>query len=485
MLLLVAWLPGMILYRLPWLDRARRASLDPEERVFWTVVLSVGWSLAAGLALAAANAYRFDRLLVVNVALVVVLIAAARARLRLESEKHVSLAALLPLTLVLVCGARFTPAAEYVMAGKDPGTYFNEGTQIAQRGSLRIVEPVVAAVPAFARDLFFPRHNDPEGNPRQDYYGIRFMGFPLRDPDAGVTVGQFPHLFPMSIAIGYGLDGLRGARNVTPFWAVLGVVAVYFVGVRLFGRAAAFAAALLLAFNVATVWFARYPNAELVMQALLFAALLANARAHVDGDRFFAPVAGALLGLLLFLRFDAVLGVAGVGVGLLLGVFAGQRPRPSLFVALAAFTLPAIAFLPWTASRVRELSDRFLLRGSGLATRCSRVGRDGSLCRGVARGAAARAPSHVHAPYAFRHCGHALRAGRLRAVLQTSRGPPCRSRRVLAPDVCELLRHRAGGPGGTSRISAVRAAGILARSGAVCDGGHLCRFLLLQDPHRA
>ena len=44
------------------------------------------------------------------------------------------------------------------------------------------------------------------------------------------------------------------------------------------------------------------------MQALLFAALLANARAHVDGDRFFAPVAAGLLGLLLFLRFDAVLG---------------------------------------------------------------------------------------------------------------------------------------------------------------------------------
>ena len=42
------------------------------------------------------------------------------------------------------------------------------------------------------------------------------------------------------------------------------------------------------------------------MQAILFAALLANARAHVDEDPFFAPVAGALLALLLFLRFDAV-----------------------------------------------------------------------------------------------------------------------------------------------------------------------------------
>ena len=75
----------------------------------------------------------------------------------------------------------------------------------------------------------------------------------------------------------------------------------------LFGRTAAAAAAALLALNVIEVWFARYPNAEVVMQALLFAALLATARAHVDGDPFFAPVAGALLGLLLFLRFDAVL----------------------------------------------------------------------------------------------------------------------------------------------------------------------------------
>ena len=62
------------------------------------------------------------------------------------------------------------------------------------------------------------------------------------------------------------------------------------------------------------------------MQALLFAALLANARAHVDGDRFFAPVAGLLLGLLLFLRFDAVLGIAGVLGGLAL---VGRRPGAS------------------------------------------------------------------------------------------------------------------------------------------------------------
>lgn len=342
-LLLIVWLPGAVLYRLPWLDRDKRAALDPEERVFWTVVLSCGWSLIVVLALAAADRYTFRRLLIANVVAAIAGLVLSRGRLRLGARTF-SLTALLPLALAIFCAMRFTPAAEYIMGGKDPGTYINEGIQIAQRGSIRSTERVVATVPAFARDLFFPRHNDLQGQPRTDYYGIRFMGFPLQDPDAGVTVGQFPHLFPASIAIGYGLDGLNGARRVTPFWALLGVLAVYFAGARLFGRLAAFAAAALLALNVVTVWFARYPNAEVVMQAFLFAALLANARAHVDGDRFFAPAAGVLLGLLLFLRFDSVLGVAGLGAGIVLGVFAGQRPRLSMAVAFMGLAIPALFY---------------------------------------------------------------------------------------------------------------------------------------------
>ena len=122
------------------------------------------------------------------------------------------------------------------------------------------------------------------------------MGFFIKNPDTGAVVGQFPHLFPASIAIGYGLDGLTGARRTVGVWAILGVLAVYFAGRRLVGAPAAWAAAALLTLHVVQVWFARYPNAEMVMQALLFAALLAHARAHVDGDGFFAPVAGALLG---------------------------------------------------------------------------------------------------------------------------------------------------------------------------------------------
>jgi hypothetical protein len=327
-------------FRLPVADRPRRAALDAEERLFWAIVISLWISLSIVLLLAAAGRYSFERLLLADAAVSVLLAVGARFRLGLGAgARRVGLTCLLPLALAAMGSWRFFPPSEYIIGGKDPGAYINEGVQIAQRGGLTYDDPVIASIPAFARDLFFPSHR------REDYYSTRFMGFFIRDPDSGEVVGQFPHLFPASIAIGYGLDGLTGARRTVGVWALLGLLAVYFAGARAMGRAAAFAGAGLLALHVIEVWFARYPNAEVVMQALLFAAMLATARAHVDDDRFFAPVGAALLGLLLFLRFDAVLGIAGVLAGLALLAASGGRLRPAFILVLGLVGALAAAYL--------------------------------------------------------------------------------------------------------------------------------------------
>ncbi len=313
-LLLLFYLPGALLFRAPMGDRARRAALPAEERVFWGVLLSVAWTLAVALALASAERYRFGTLLAVNAAASTALLLAFRQRLRFaEPTGRPTAGALAPVALVALGLWMHPIASEYVMGGKDPGTYMNEGIQIAQRGGLVIHDPVVAAVPSATRDLFFPSHGS------DAYYGVRFMGFFIRDPHAGTVVGQFPHVFPASIAIGYGLHGLTGARQAVTAWALLGVVAVYFLGARWLGRAPAAAAAAMLLLNVVHAWFARYPNAEVAMMTLAFAALLAFARARVDGDRFFAPVAAALLVLLLFVRIDAAMVWAAVGAAIVLG----------------------------------------------------------------------------------------------------------------------------------------------------------------------
>lgn len=339
MLLVVGWLPGAMLFRAPVLDRERRAALDAEERTFWAVVLSASLSLAIVLALASIGPYSFGRLLAADLAIAAAVAILWRGRLRMPEAKRVTWSAVIPIALALVAGMRFLPPAEYVIGGKDPGVYVSEGIQIAQRGSLVIDDGVIASLPAFARDLFIPQHYDLDGTVRTDYYSTRFMGFFVLDPGTGRVVGQFPHLFPASIAIGYGLQGLTGALRTTTIWAVLGVIAVYFAGRRVFGTAAAAAAAVLLALNVAQVWFARYPNSEVVMQALLFAALLAYARAHVDGLSFFSPIAGGVLGLLLFLRLDVGLAIAAVVSVGFVGLVTRQAPRLSFWVSLA---LPSV-----------------------------------------------------------------------------------------------------------------------------------------------
>ena len=339
-ILIVAWLPGAVLYRLPWLERDRRAALDAEERVFWAVMLSVGVSLSVGLCLAALDRYSFQRLLIGDLGVAAVAAVASRLRLRFgAAARRPGITVLIPLALVVLGLWRFFPPAEYVTGGKDPGTYMNEGIQIAQRGSLVTIDQTVAAVPEPLRDLFFPSHQSPY------YYSTRFIGFFIRDPQTGTVIGQFPQLFPLSIAVGYGIDGLTGARRTVGFWGVLGLLAVYFCGARLVGRTAAAAASVLLAFHVLQVWYAHYPNSEIMMQALLLAALLATDRSLEHGDRFFGAAAGTLLGLQIFLRYDVVLALAAVGAAIALGILR-RRPIPWWFLVPATMlTLAGLAYL--------------------------------------------------------------------------------------------------------------------------------------------
>ncbi|MCL4847084.1 MAG: glycosyltransferase family 39 protein [Acidobacteria bacterium] len=359
-LLVLFWLPGAVLFRLPIGDRDRRAGLDADERGFWAVVVSVAWTLGVTLALAAAGLYRFEALLFANLVTAGGLAAVARGRLRLgPSARRPTVQALVPVAIVVGGLWLYLPPSEIIVGGRDPGTYINEGIQVAQRGSLTVDDPVVATVPAESRDLFFPSH----GNP--NYYSLRFMGFFVMDPERGTVVGQFPHLYPASIAVAYGINGLSGARQASVAWTILGLLAVYYLTQRLAGRTAAAGVVLMLAVHVVVVWFARYPNAEVVMLALLFAALLAIARALVDGIRFFAPVAGLLVGLLLFLRYDVVLAVAGIFAALVVARVNRQRVGWGYAAVLVPLLGTAFVYLVLVMRPYAEYPLRFTREAGG------------------------------------------------------------------------------------------------------------------------
>src|ERR1044071_3477538 len=122
--LVIGYLPGAVLYRLPVAQRDRRAQLAVEERVFWHVLLSVAWSLIVVLLLAAINEYRFNRLLIVNASVAGTLLLAARVRILYRgTAARPSWTLVLAIALVALGVWRFFPSSEYIIGGKDPGTY--------------------------------------------------------------------------------------------------------------------------------------------------------------------------------------------------------------------------------------------------------------------------------------------------------------------------------------------------------------------------
>ena len=334
----IAYLPGAVLFRLPVADRAKRAGLPAEERQFWYVMLSVSVTTTFAFLLAAMSAYSLEWLVAVNVSLAVILAVVARGNLRFGSTaQRPGWTAVLPIALIVCAVVMFfaVPAAEWVLGGRDPGVYMNSGIQIAQRQSLVTTDRVIADVPPPMRDLFFPHTG------LTTHYGDRFMGFHLRDPDTGTVTGQFPQGYPIWIAIAYGMDGVTGARRVAAWWAILGVLAVYFAAARLIGPLPAAAAAGLLTVHVVQVWYARYPNSEIVTQALLFSGLLAHAYAHEDEATFFGPVAATLLGLALFTRFPMIIVIGAAVAASLLAHVSGHRTRLGFLVTLGAWLAAA------------------------------------------------------------------------------------------------------------------------------------------------
>jgi hypothetical protein len=374
-ILLVAWLPGALALRLPGPSRDYRRALPLDERLFWAVLLSVVWSTTAAFVLASYDRYSFARLLTIDGVVSVLLFLPAVAdivarrfdrpttpapsatveeRRGTVSRSTTPWRIVVPAALVAIGCVLYFPPSEYIIGGKDPGTYINEGIQIAQRGQTVIDDPVIAGLPDTFRDLFMPDHG------QSTYYSLRFMGFFVQDPDRGSVVGQFPHLYPASIAIGYGLNGLSGARQATGVWAILGVVAVFMMGARLFGVIPAAAAAILLAVNVVVVWFGRYPNSELTMQTLLFGALLAASHARSGGRTFFGVVAGILLGLALLARYEVVLAVAAFTGAAVLAPVSGLRLGRGFGIALILTATIAMSYLAGTMRAYTALPLGFI-----------------------------------------------------------------------------------------------------------------------------
>jgi hypothetical protein len=304
-----------------------------DEALFLAVALSVMAAAWLALTLAEAGAFALGRaafLLALASAL-----ALGRRRLGAPLPRPRRPSELVPALAVLVVA--FTLQArpsEYLLGGRDPGTYVAAMGLIARTGGIAVTDPVVLSIPRQDVDLFYRN----PGNP--DFSWGRFMGFPLERPESGRVFPEFFHLFPAFGAYLFAAFGVKGALATPPLFGILGTLAVFFALRRLFGDAPALLAGLLLAVNVVQVWFARYPVSEPVSQFLTWVAVLAALLWEERGSAAFGALFGAALGLSLLVRIDSVLVIAPLALYLIV-----RRAHADLPWRKAAAALIPLALL--------------------------------------------------------------------------------------------------------------------------------------------
>ncbi len=309
-------LPGLGFLSL--LKAADRDRLGLDERLFLTGAISVAFSSWLALVLAELGAFGTVRAALVEVVLFALVFLVARGLGRRPAGPFARpgpVATLLPaVTVAVVAFLLHAKPSEYIVGGRDPGAYVSAMGVIARTGSITHRDPVVVSIPAEDLPLFYANLDEPpfrftlevnEDRPQASW--PRFMGFELDHPTSGLITPQFFHLFPSFGAYLFETMGVRGALATPPILGILGTLAAFFLGRRMFGTAVALIGALGLATTVLQVWFARYPVSEGFSQFLILAGLLAHRLDQESDTRAFGWLAGALLGLTLLVRIDSVL----------------------------------------------------------------------------------------------------------------------------------------------------------------------------------
>jgi dolichyl-phosphate-mannose-protein mannosyltransferase len=346
-------LPGLVF--LACLPREDRDALLLDEALFALAATSVAFSSWVALVLAEAGVFSLTRAAAVVGAVSggTAILAARRRRFAWPLPPWPGWRALVPALAVLVMAAALqTRPSEYVVGGRDPGTYVAAMALIGRTGGIAYVDPVVLSIPREDIGLFY-RDRGPWG---------RFMGMPLDRPETGRVVPEFFHLFPAFGAYLFQALGVRGALAAPCVFGVLGTLAVFLAWRRVFGGPAALLAALLLSINVVQVWFGRYPVSEPMSEFLLFLALWAFALWEERGSAAFAALAGAALGLTLLVRIDSVLVAAPLGAYLFVrraqGRLSWPRARAPVVPVLLLAAHAALHALVWSRKYVIGVAAR-------------------------------------------------------------------------------------------------------------------------------
>lgn len=324
--LVIFFVPGLLIVAAAGRSRLELGLL---EQLYVVIAGSLLISGIFGLLLAELGSFSAASTAMVVAGLTTIVAAGFRRRLRLRAGAFVFSEWLVPAAMLSFTIAVYYPPFEHVLGGRDPGIYVNTGFHLARDGTLVYTDPLVTSIPPEDRALFYRVDKE-----IPSWSHSRFQGFALKSPDTGRVVPHGLHLYPVWIGMASSLFQMKSGLYATPFFAMMGALGFYLAFRRLFGdEVAIWAAMFVCAFQI-QIWFARFPNSEVVVQFLFALTLLFFYFMEEHRSRLAGLLAGLALGSTLLARVENILFLVPLGL-----FFGWKRVRrelsiPELFLLL-------------------------------------------------------------------------------------------------------------------------------------------------------
>lgn len=325
---LLVWLPGWLMLGRSAADHGfatgRAGQLSGAERLFFHLFASLVATATVAILLAELGIFSLAGLLAGAIALCVILTWAHTAPGRTPASLDVRPAiqrvgtdglstpwrrSAFGIGLVAVLGLAaflFFRPAETILVFDDSAVYTIRAVTLARTGELDVRDPLLADITPEKAGAVLPFR-----------YGAGYMrheSFYIWQWGAGVVRPSFFHLPSIWMAVAALFGGPRAAVWAVPLMGLVAVAGFAVLVRRLFGPGMALAAALLLTVSFPQVAYARYATSEIFMQAWLLGGLWLLAVFLEHRLRLAGIVAGISLGQLTFIRIDAWVAAAAIGL---------------------------------------------------------------------------------------------------------------------------------------------------------------------------
>lgn len=302
-----------ILMTLPGLALRASFAFAPEDESIGEALFSIGLAsmLVSGwLAMLLAEFAAFSLAVTVMIVVVAsVAVVAARRRslaIRFPNPRLTLWGVAVVLLLSGVAWLFFRPN-DYILGGRDHGVYVNTGATIARTGGFQFVDPVLAELSPVQREALTEKPVLARENVDATWHaGTAAAGYYLFDLDSPVVTPHGFPLYPTWFAILNAAGGVGFSQFLTPLLASLSLGAIILAVRRTFGRSVALLGAGLIAVNLAQLWYARTPSAEIMVQFLFWAGAWAWVRAIQRESSVYALMGGLAWGQIHLAKIEYV-----------------------------------------------------------------------------------------------------------------------------------------------------------------------------------